>query len=472
MSIQVLPQKYNPGARIGQALGMGLVQGTERAAQADFTKGRLQEAFGKLDPNGNFIEQLKTIAPDLLSTPGGAQALSELAPLLGKFANQQAYTSFINSRKGESGTIPGQSNEQQRNPYTQQMQPEMKQGLPSSEEDRFRNPQAYANSESLYPEQTAGPQEQSERSPQQRQQRILELMEASQSTGNPISYQDAAKAEDLETNQIRQSNQTIRANKQAQQVANEALTEGMVNRAENGNLLKYPESRTVAERLALEAKRQGDPNQQWEYVRTGLRKFDQAKANIERQPDLSGPVVNYFRKMNGTYKDKDTIIRNIQPSVEQYKKYGLFNELRSELASSLGFGSDDIERTIFPLDKKQSTDLQSFESNPNQAEKFLRGPAYYAGNEATFKDKQFNSFKDKLSTYLKDHPGVNLVSMRSFLNQEKGIAWNDISKGIDELIEEKRFIPDVVQDQEKTIIDSAPLPGMAQIFNKLWTGAK
>ena len=475
--VSILPTNRTPFEAITESIGQGLSQTLPQAAQERSHRALLQQSFNQINPQGDFMEQLRSIAPNLLTVPGGSQALGELAPLLGKFAENKAYENFIKNKRSKQQVenLPFQNAQQM--PDQQTSSKQQKPQAPS-EEDYYRNPQAYASPESLYPEMSTGPQEKPEMSIPEENAAALDLMDQAKITGKPISYPEALQFVQNQNQNIRNKNELIKRDKERQKEANSALTQGMVNRAKNSGLIKDPEDVTVAEKLALESKRLPDENQQWQYVRTGLRKFDENKSKIQRSADIAGPFANLWRKGLGTYQDKESLIRGIQPSIDEYKKYGLFDELRRDLSEYLGLGPEDTESAIFPLNKESQQYLSKIPNNP-MSTKYLKGEEPLGFHEIKFPSEGFelpqegfDTLKNQIFDVIKNNPKINLVSLRGQLNQKNRYAWQDITRAIEELANEGRFIPDLIQEKQLGIINKPPAPGILEAFRYILKGTK
>ncbi len=471
----ILPPARNPWQVIDQAIGQQVSQNLPGAVQQGYNRGLLQNSFQNLDPNANFIEQLKQIAPTLVTTPGGAQALGELAPVLGKYAQNQAYNKFIQGEQKRLGT-------EEKTPSSQTPPSQTEKPVAPTPEDYYRNPTAYKSPESLYPERSSGPQEEPESSIPQMQKQALDLMNNSQMTGNPISYPDAFNTiKGMNDAKVAQ-NARIRESKEAQKTAQKELTNAMVTRADNNGLLKTPEDRTVAEKFALEALRIPNENEQWQYVRSKMREYDNAKSQIQRSGDLAGPITSAYRKYANTYKGKQDLINDVQAPLKFYKDNGLYDEARTDLQDYVGLGVDDAERALFPLNQKQMQGISSFPKNQVKPKEVSELPVVgglasafrdqFPGEQYNMPTKEFNKFKENLSDYVNGNPGVNLVTLRSYLNQRNKYSWQDIDKAFNELLDERRFAPDPIQEQQMGVIKQPPVPGMMQAFQYVWTGAK
>lgn len=471
-----LPQQ--PQARLAEQMGLNFGQGTNQVVQQQYQKGLLQKAFQNLNQEGNFLENLKSIAPILLTTPGGAQALGELAPVLGKAAENQAYSKFLQGKQKPQATTPQTPLAQ---PNQQQTAPIPEKPVAPTPEEYYRSPEKYASPESLYPERTAGMQPEPEMSQNDIESATLDLMNDSRASGKPIPYQEALSSVMNLNNARITRNQRIEQQKAAQQEAQEKITGDLVNRSNNAGYIKNPEDRTVAARIGLDAKRFPDKEKQWEYVRNGMRQWETAKSSIQRAGSLDGPLAKMWKKGFGTYKDKETLMKDVQEGLKFYKKYGLFDEARNDLRDNLGFGSDDVERTLFPLDKQQKQGIEQFPKSPFKIplNKSDETPATYEeinnpfpGEKFNLEEKEFDSFKKNLQQYLTQNPKANLVVLRTELNQGKRYSHQDINRAVTELIDEGLFEPDSVQSGELNVIRQAPLPGLLDMFKNVWTGAK
>lgn len=441
-------------------------------------KSRLQGAFNKLDPNQNFVEQLQSIGPELLSTPGGSQAFSELAPVLRQYSqNQGTKDAIARKRGGQSYQEPTQQSGQQSPTVINNITPPSQ---PRSVEDQYRYPTPPVSNESTYPERTNSPQFQHEMSQPEIEDMALDIMETSPTT----SYNDALNTAIKRNEQIVEGNQRIRGEQQRQETAQQALNKGMMERAENEGLIKTPEDKTVLEKIAKNVRRGADETEKWEYVRDGMRDYDSAKASITRGYDLPNPIQYAYRKLTGSYKSKEDAIKDMQPSLDSgYRKYGLFDEARNDIANSIGLGADDVERAIFPLSKEEKSGIEKFESNPNKQTKRSFDPGMntaaqngieydFPGESFKLSVEEFPKFKEQVRQYLQDNKKANMIALRGELNQGKKYAWQDIYRAVDELAAERRFVPDRLQDQQMRIIRNAPLPGLAQQFKYFLTGTK
>lgn len=103
---QILPQPTHFGSFLGEQLGNSLAQAAQEGNQFALNKSRLTEAFQPLAQNPLF-KNLAQIAPALLSTSGGSQALAEIAPLLLQQALNQ------NTPTPGADQTPGADNAQQ-----------------------------------------------------------------------------------------------------------------------------------------------------------------------------------------------------------------------------------------------------------------------------------------------------------------------------------------------------------------------
>lgn len=307
-------------------------------------------------------------------------------------------------------------------------------------------------------------------SPDEMHEATLDLMRNASTYGSGMEYGPAAEIVQNRNNQYVTDNARIDQEKASQLAAERDLTRNMVDRAMSEGLVQSssPEDKAVAEKLALIAKNAPSEVAAWDYVKTGLSKYKNARDGIKRE-SLSYPSSKY---MFGDYKSKEQIYKNIKPNIDVYKKYGLIPELRNDLLEGPGFGPEDIEEAIFPIEGNSKIQLDQFYENPNKFKGILKRDVAFPAQESKLSPDNYAKFKDDLARYLNDNPGVNLVSLRAKLNQGKGYSWQDISATIGELITENKFAPDNIQDQQRTIINNHPIPGLGAFFKFTLKGTK
>ena len=475
---QILPPATNIGTDIGRAIGQGFQQGIPQGMHQQYQKGQLQKAFGGLDKEGDFLQQLQQIAPALLTTPGGAQALAEISPLLSRYGQTKAQLDQLekwqagNVSGANAPTVPGK--QQPGEPLLTVPEGQHSAKKPISAESKYRNPSLTDSDSSTFPQRTTGPQPQREMSPQDKINYAADIVRSSLNTSNPISIGQAQQQAEQIAKSIVDNNDRIRMQQKDQQQATDLVTDKLVTQAKNRELLVNPEDDTYAKKLAFEVKDESNPAKQIEHVRTGLRKLQTHRKNIEKEFDLGNPITNLYRKWNGTYKDKETIMRNMQHDLDFYRENGLFNEARVMLGE-IGMGAEDRETTLFPPTKEEKKYLSEFPDSPNRPMRHEQVGAIdrIPGEKNNIKDIQkFEDFKDRMSEYFLKNPEANLLVMRGYLGEEKGYSWPDMSRAYDELVAEGRVSPDYVQDVQKKDLNNSPLPGMAQIFNFLFKGTR
>lgn len=474
------------GRAIGEGLGGGLQGGLNQALQQQYQQGRLTSSFNNLSQKGNLFDNLKAIAPVLLTTPGGAQALSELAPLLKGQASNTAYQRGI-GYPGENPSQPQPPNRNEPIPTrTNDEVPSNKKSLPlpgkGPGESFFRQGQFQESPESTTPSRTVGPEPIPPLTPPQIVKMANDIVNASHESGNPIPFTEALNTANALNDSTKAHNLQIEQEKQRTKQAQDILNDSIIQRAENSGMVKSEEDKSIARKLAATGRKIGNTDEDvWDYVKSGLRAVNNAKSTIERSFDIPNKITSIYRKLNGTYKEKQAILDDIKPGIQTYKDWGLFDEARELLKTSVGTGAEDTENTIFPFEGKAKEEINKFPENKvNVSHKpsllgFVGGPiGEYLGQKLQndfpderyeLKGEKFNTFKEDLHKFLVGNPGANLVALRGNLNQGKKYYWGDVSKAINQLIEEGRFQPDYVQDGELSIINSPPMPGMAQIFD-------
>lgn len=494
-------QFFDPGltarqqaqSKLGEAIGIGV---SKRFAPPEqmVQKGLLQEAFGELKgaEEGSYLEKLAAIAPQLMTTPGGAELLSTLAPILQKAQQSKNVAQFIENKRAGLSQDPLQDQvgteqeaEVSRAARAEEMQPEsdvdIKMSLPAyiRPEDKFRYPPSASKQEQeeekQYPQTTAGPETMKVLSPKEMEKQAYDLMQGSMATGSPMTFNDAMNVVQKQNDTIQNYNDQILKEQQLRDDANKEMNQGIVQRAINDKIVdpNNPEELTVLEKLAYKHRFSKNPAEQWEKVRTDFRNFANAREAIKREASLPGKFSELGRKMLGTYKDKETVQRNLQPFLDPYREFGLFDEARALLTSELGMGIEDAETTLFPFDKKELNDLNKFSKNKLPLPAVQKVYPDFPGDfHKLRKPEDFQKFKNELGTYLEKYPKSNLIALRGRLNQDKKYAWQDVSRGLNELMEEDRFTPDLIQNHQLNIINNAPLPGLTQIFRNYWKGTR
>lgn len=461
--------------QIGQQVGSGLAKRFVPPEQ-EVQRGLLQKAFAELKgaEGQDYLSQLEAIAPTLMTTPGGAEALSQLAPILAARARSKAQRDAIARRRGISPEMTPEEQKLISGAKAEQQLPESdvdtKIGTPYERKELFPK-----GEEPTYPDPSAGPQLQRIMSPQELENYAIDLMQASDQMGQPMDYNSALQTANKYNENTQAYNNTVLKEMELRKENIKDLNSDIVQRAINSNLIKDDddEARTVAEKLGYEARKANNPAERWEHVRDGLRDFNTARQKIRREADLAGPFPTLWRKMKGTFKDKETVIKNLQPALQVYRKNGLYDEARAILSNELGFGPEDTETALFPFTKEQSRDVNLFRNNsikPKSTPTLLSET--FPGEQFSLPEEKFQTFKEDLAGFLNKNKDTNLVSLRGVLNQNKKYSWQDISRAVNELVDEKRFTPKYQQSVQLGIINEAPLPGMGNIFEYWWKGAK
>ena len=476
--VTILPPKTNLGTDIGRALGMGFQEGIPQGMHQEFNTKRLRDAFNKIEPGGNFLDQLKNIAPELLTTQSGAQALEALAGPLATAAQNSATVEAIKRRRegqAQSPGIGGLQNGALGNISSMPSSEQVNQNQPID----FRNPKPPQSAQNPFPEVTVGPTTQPEMTPRQIEDYALDLMEQSAIAGKPIDLNTARQTALNANSDVRKYNEGIQREKDLIKEAQEAQTSHMVERAQNAGLIKSPEDKTIISKFALDARNAPNDEVAWEYVRTKAREAQTKKNGLLRNYQVPGPIEGTYQKIIGSYKDKETASKEAQPFLDFYRENGLHDEARKILSGDIGLGAEDTESWLFPFDKKQTNELNAFKSNSIKPSRpvmepipGLIHPEAFPGEKYQLPQEKFDIFKDDLAKVLSENPGINLISLRGKLNQDKKYAWQDISKAMNELLAEKRFKPDSVQDSQLLIVDKPPMPGLAEQFKFLWKGTK
>lgn len=471
---------------LGAALGQGAGQGIEQFAN----RKTLTKAFEDLNKPGfeqkSYTQQLGTLLPALLSVPGGAQLAGELAPVLSQRANNQNYLNYLDQRRSARANSKGQAaapTGENMGVMVQGPEGEIAtEGFRNPAEQMQRNPQAMTSPESTTPLQTMQNQAAQPMTADQIQDEIENVMRSSMATGKPISYGEANQiVQQDQANRIRQ-NEMLEADKQRREESFDKRRNEGLAQAKNSGLIKDPYEEPIFTKFLDEGKNAKNSNEQFLYAKNKFDKYKNARDTIRRSVDAPNPITGTYRKLLGTYQDKESVLKNLQPQIKIYKDLNLIEPLRNDLATTVGLGPEDIETAIYPPPAQQKKDWENFPKNsikPDKGFKLFGG----GGEEKTLFDKfpgegyqlpsdKFETFKTDIAKHLQKYPETNLIAMRGFLNQSGKYAWQDISKAVNELEEEGRFKPDQVQLDEKFIINNAPMPGMAQFFRNILTEAK
>lgn len=475
-------------SNLGQALGQGIGRNFEQPEQR-VQRGLLGQAFEKLRgaDKTDYLSQLEAIAPTLLTTQGGPELLSTLAPIFQNQAKNAAAANAASKRNGQPNGQAGQQGMQPtQNPNDQgysipQEQPEQQTGTtpPPSKGGQKQKPGTNKYREpvpkqpptgSNFPEQVAN---------------VEPLLSTAQiekyandyvtNSGGAGSLQEGRQQAIEINNQRIANNAQVEQAKDRQQKNINSANAGLLKRAESQNMVQDSEDQTQLEKLIYQARDIADPGEKWEYIRTGFRPYQTAKAALNREAELPGGFDKIGRKMLGTYKDKQTAMRNAQVPLKYFKDNGLYEEARNIIQGAWGFGPEDTEATLFPMSKEQEKTIDAFPKNKSLP-KLLGKDTEFPGVTYTMKPEQYNEFKDGLAEWIDknntpENP-INLQVLRGNLNQDKRYAWQDISKALTEIIAEQRFTPDPQQEAQLAKINNAPLPGLLEMFDFWWKGKK
>jgi len=329
----------------------------------------------------------------------------------------------------------------------------------------FRNPQPPSSPENQFPQTTAGPQPQQEWTPDKIEDYALQLVANSTATGNPMSYADAYNQAQNQARTVIDSNRRIEEQQQTRQQNYDKISTETMNRAQQSGLIKNEEDKTVVQKLAYQARNAPDDASRWEYVRTGMRDFQAARDKIVRQTIPGMNPSTLWKKVSGSYQDKQSVIKTLQPALEKYKQYGLYDEARNDLITGLGLGPADAENALFPLSQEQSNQLKQLPVNKNKPKfESTDFSKKFPGEGYEVQGQEYEGLKNTVRKFINANPGINLLSMRTYLNEDKKYAWQDISKIVEELISEGSFKPDVEQDKQIRNINQSAIPGMAEIL--------
>jgi len=270
---QTGPEGYGGmGGALGKALG-DVMASTVPSPEQLVQQKRLSTAFAKLnDPNiQTYEEQLAAVAPTLLSTPGGAEALNTLAPIMQQRAKNRAVRDAISKRKagidapiesaGETEVqkdISSIAKREQELPESQ-ADTRLNEKIPRKPPAKFRSVEEEYDEENLYPQVTTGPQIQKTLSPKEIENYALDLMQASDETGSPMSYEQALNLANAKNDSILKYNDQIQKEQEMRDQRIKDMSTGVINRAENAKLIKEPEDNTVLSKLGYKYRNEKNP---------------------------------------------------------------------------------------------------------------------------------------------------------------------------------------------------------------------
>ncbi len=468
------------GEETGKAIGTGIGSVLQEAGEYKRNRGRLQQALQQIEnlspeEKKDPTRVLTSLISATAGIPGAERYVGSVFDTMSRQITSRAQAESARSRKKTSVQQPMQQAVQP----MQQSQATPGQVIPQGEA-YFREPAPPQSPETLFPQQTSALQAEPEMTPDELNDYAGNLVDQS---GGQMDWNQAYSAAQQQNAAIRDKNDKREQQQINRQQAIEAQSQAMVSRAANSNLLSFPGAQTIAANAAFESKNAQTPEQQWQYVQTQLKEAENAYNGLKRQSGPGDPLTNWFRKEMGTYKEKEQIFKDIQPSIKYYKDKGLFNELRGILSGDLGLGAEDVETAMFPPTESERKLLDKFPMNADR----IPNPLRQRGNvpiKDLFPDERYkadatgyNILKDQIKKYIQANPQANLISLRGRLNQDKKYYWGDISNALQELADEKAFAtkngrPDQVQQQQLQVIKQAPIPGLGQQFKYFLKGTK
>lgn len=475
--VQVFDASPTPSSAsmIGNALGTGISKNFPDPQQL-VQRGMLQEAMSKLPENASYIDMLKTIGPQLMTTPGGSQLLAEMGPILQKQAQTKAYLDYVNGMNNQRDGYQGQGVNTDQSTPPPVVNASMASGNNKGEvkpfgKDYYRNPVPPVGKEGTYPKMSALPEPKRLLTPEQMQQKKQQLAMSSLAQGqaaDPIAIENLIMNEQ---NQIMKYNEQIEAERQTREKSQQDRSKRLLTRFNNAVESKDPEDSSVFERFANEARDASNENDAYQYARTKYNQFETARNGLKREADVPGFFTKLYRKSMGTYKDKEDMIKGLQPNIRKLVDLGLEDQARQILSNDIGLGMEDTELALYPPSKEESNLYNSFSNNPKRG-KYDGNELRFPGEESALDKNEFIKFKDNILNILDKYPDTNIVALRGVLNQNKGYSWTDISRAFSELIDEGRYELDPIIEKQLNVIKSPPIPGLGAMFKEFWTGTK
>lgn len=454
--------------QIGQALGMGINKNFVDPQQL-VQRNMLREAMSNLPENASYLDILKNVGPEFMTTPGGSQLLSEMAPLLQKEAQAKSYLNYLKSQGQGGTTTSGQ-------PTVPGGQPNVAgAGQPPTEvkpfgEEYFKNPQPPVGKEGTYPKMSALPEPIPVMTPEVMRQREEQLIAQSLAQGHqpdPVAIKNVILSEQ---NRIDKYNENIEKERGTRESKQQEQSKRMLTRFNNSHPNSSSEDQVVFEKFANEARDAANENDAYTYARAKYENYENAKNGLIREADIPDFVTKMYRQAVGTYKSKENVLKDLQPNIKKLKDLGLEDQARSILSNDVGLGMEDTELAMYPPSKEENLMYNKFKPNP-QFDK-INVHARYPGEEAALPQEEFMKFKDEIANILEKNPDSNIAAMRGILNTGKKYAWTDISRAYAELIDEGRFKPNSMQEKQLTVIKSPPIPGMGEMFKDFFKGTR
>ncbi|MCK5019459.1 MAG: hypothetical protein KAS32_20540 [Candidatus Peribacteraceae bacterium] len=460
------------GVRTAELLGKSLGQGISKNfpdPQQQVQRGLLQDALGQVPEGASLLDVMKIAGPQLMTTPGGSQLLSEIAPLLKAEAAQKAYLqAYPLDQERQAGGVDAQGQPTGQVSPTAGVQPT---GEVSPEgEAYFRRPTPPESEQRTFPGQSVSPTPVPMMTPAEINQRTGEIVRENLAAGVPLNPMEARKMALQEQEMRIQTNRQVETERQTREAKQKDWASQARTRFENAGLGKEPDDYAIFERFASEAENAKNETDAYKYAKTKYSEYQNAVNSITRE-NVPNMAEKMWNKLNGTYKDKQSVIQGMQPGLKRMKALGLEDQARKLLTSDVGLGPEDTELALYPLSKGEKSDYAKIPPNQFQGKSpglFEDLELKYASEESKLPPERFQSFKDELADIFKKNPESNLIGLRGKLNHEKKYAWQDVSNAISELIDEGRFTPDRIQEQQLTVIKAPPMPGLVGLFNEMW----
>lgn len=467
----------------GKSMAMGIAKNFPDPQQL-VQRGMLQEAMNRLPQNASPLDMLKTIGPQLMTTPGGAQLLGELAPLLQRTGGNKALSSYYEDKMAELQKQIGQQQQigapqQPGAPTSQQTTPYISPNIGTKVQGQqyFSKPTAPVSPESTFPKISALPEKKPMMSPEQKDFRRLQLMKAYADQNIPYDPAAIDNVIQNEENSIMNYNAQIDKENEARAIKQQKQTADIMKRFEQSSQVpKSNEDKFIFEKFANEAKDAANPNDQYTYAKKKYEQYDNARNGLLREADLPGIGEKLFRKAIGTYKSKEDVLKQLRPNIQKLLDLGLENEARSILSNEIGLGMEDTELALFPPSAEESKLYSTFKPNPQIVSYQKQGKGKdiprFPGEELSLNEDQFQSFKQDILGILEKYPNTNLVALRGVVNQDKKYSWTDYGKALAELIDEGLIDPNNYQEQQWNVVKSPPIPGLGAMFKEFWMGTK
>lgn len=481
------PQSSYVIEQLGQgAEGAGRVLGEQ--FRFNQKKGRIQEALGSLDKltpeqRRDPLQMLKGV----LAATAGLEDQGRMAgPLYDALIRQQG----ISASQGVAPPGAGAAQPpQQQAAYQGTARPSQVGGQQIGQPQQNQQQLTEAQQLALRPTPTSDPlgvgrprtstdlrAPQPLLSPQEQQQEAQRIAQQKTAFGSPTTWEQEMPSVEAENARREAYNKTIDAENKNILNYREKLGES-AQQAYKGHVpadQQTEKDKKRFEKYYLEAENATEP-ERFDYAR---RKFDQltaAREAVKLQPSRPNWLNNIARKVEGSDRNLDQAIGELQGIVKPLIDLGEYQEARDLLINDVGLGLDETERVIHPMSKEQIRGIDSIPSGKTTklpVGEFLKktgGFAGIGGQEFVPQKQNIETLKNQIPKLLEQYPDLDLIQVRNKLSK-KNYDWREFSQAIQELDGEGKL--NLNQDARNNIqyLYNPPVKGMMNIFKNILFG--